>query len=196
MNSYITAEGETAIRKFKYKGGNLSISYNFIWSPLAEQVLKIIPSSWAPNTITVAGLIIHIITTIILIAQGPFGSPAPSWALFLHGVGVFLYQTLDNVDGKQARKYHNSTPLGMIMDHGCDALGLVFLTLGMGKIICLDNFELIVWVFTFGITFGFYVSAWCQYYSDGLMILGKFNAVDDGIPVIWMCSIYSSIFGQ
>lgn len=28
------------------------------------------------------------------------------------------------------------------------------------------------------------------------MILGKVNAVDDGIPVIWMCSIYSTFFGQ
>jgi len=28
------------------------------------------------------------------------------------------------------------------------------------------------------------------------MILGKVNAVDDGIPVVWMLAIFSSIFGQ
>lgn len=28
------------------------------------------------------------------------------------------------------------------------------------------------------------------------MILGKVNAVDDGIPVIWIAAIYSSVFGQ
>jgi len=28
------------------------------------------------------------------------------------------------------------------------------------------------------------------------MILGKVNAVDDGIPIIWMSAIYCSIFGQ
>ena len=82
------------------------------------------------------------------------------------------------------------------MDHGCDALGLVFLTLGMARVIRLDNYDLIMWVFSFGVTFGFYISGWCQYHSGGLMILGKVNAVDDGIPVIWMAAIYSSIFGQ
>lgn len=128
--------------------------------------------------------------------QGAFGSAAPSWSLWLYGASVFIYQNLDNVDGKQARKLGNSTPLGMIMDHGCDALGLIFLTLGMARVICLDDFELVLFVFTFGVTFGFYVSAWCQYYSAGIMILGKVNAVDDGIPVIWMCAFYSAIFGQ
>lgn len=82
------------------------------------------------------------------------------------------------------------------MDHGCDALGLVCLTAGMARIICLDNFDLILWVFTFGVTFGFYISAWCQYFSNGLMILGKVNAVDDGIPVIWMCAFVSAVLGQ
>lgn len=196
MSRYISPEGEHAIRTFKYKGSNLSYSYNYLWSPIAEQVLKITPPTWAPNTLTVVGLLIHTITTIILIMQGPFGSNAPSWSLWLHGVGLFLYQTLDNVDGKQARKLHNSTPLGMIMDHGCDALGLVCLTAGMARIICLDNFDLILWVFTFGVTFGFYISAWCQYFSNGLMILGKVNAVDDGIPVIWICAFVSAALGQ
>lgn len=196
MSRYITPEGEHAIRTFKYKGSNLSYSYNYLWSPIAEQILKITPPTWAPNTLTVVGLLIHTITTIILIMQGPFGSNAPSWSLLLHGVGLFLYQTLDNVDGKQARKIQNGTPLGMIMDHGCDALGLVCLTAGMARIICLDNFDLILWVFTFGVTFGFYISAWCQYFSNGLMILGKVNAVDDGIPVIWVCAFVSAALGQ
>jgi ethanolaminephosphotransferase len=194
--NYITPEGETAIRRFKYKGGNLSISYDLLWSPLAELILKITPSSWAPNTITVAGFLVHVIGTIILIMQGSFRDPAPTWSLMVYGITVFIYQTLDNVDGKQARKLGNSTPLGMIMDHGCDALGLVFLTVGMARIICLDDFDLILWVFTFGISFGFYVSAWCQYHSNGIMILGTINAVDDGIPIIWMSAIYSAIFGQ
>lgn len=194
--SLITAEGDAAIRNFKYKGGDLSLSYNYIWSPLAEQVLRIIPPSVAPNTITLIGFLAHVIGTLVLIAQGPFGSAAPGWALAFYGITVFIYQTLDNVDGKQARKIGNSTPLGMIMDHGCDALGLIFLSIGMSRIICLDDFELILWVFTYGVTFAFYISAWAQYHSQGIMILGKFNAVDDGIPIIWMLALFCSVFGQ
>lgn len=111
-------------------------------------------------------------------------------------MGVFVYQTLDNVDGKQARKLQNGTPLGMIMDHGCDGLGIVFLSLGMSRVMCLDDFELILWVFSVGVSFNFYLTAWCQYHSEGVMILGKFNAVDDRIPIIWVFAFYSAIFGQ
>jgi len=194
--NYITKEGEEAIRQFKYKGGDLSISYKYIWSHLAEKVLLVIPDTWAPNTITLIGFFTHVIGTIILASFTPFNKPAPSWALFLYGLSVFIYQTLDNVDGKQARKLHNSTPLGMIMDHGCDALGLLFLSVGLCRVLCYDNFEMVLTIFTIGVSFSFYISAWCQYYSDGLMILGKFNAVDDGIPVVWMCAIVTSVLGQ
>lgn len=33
-----------------------------------------------------------------------------------------MYSTLDNVDGKQARRTQSSSPLGELFDHGCDAL--------------------------------------------------------------------------
>lgn len=140
---------------------------------MAEFVLNFIPENWAPNTITVVGFLGQIIGTLILISQGSFSEPTPSWTLAFYGFTLFLYQTLDNVDGKQARKIKNSTPLGMIMDHGCDGLGLLFISAAMARIMCLDNFELFLWVFTIGISYGFYISAWCQYYSEGIMILGK-----------------------
>lgn len=184
------------MRQFKYKGGDLSLSYEYVWSPLAEKVLLLIPNTWAPNTITLLGFLTHVLATLLLVSYTPFNSPAPSWTLFLYGFSVFTYQTLDNVDGKQARKLKNSTPLGMIMDHGCDALGLLFLTVGLARVIRYDNSEMILTIFAIGVTFSFYVSAWCQYYSDGIMILGKFNAVDDGIPGVWLCAVLSAFLGQ
>jgi hypothetical protein len=40
---YITPEGDTAIRQFKYKGGDLALSYQYVWSPFAELILKLTP---------------------------------------------------------------------------------------------------------------------------------------------------------
>ena len=105
------------------------------------------PNTLAPNTITIIGFLTHVIATITLVCFLPFSSPAPDWALFLYGFAVFAYQMLDNLDGKQARKIGNSTPLGMIMDHGCDALGVIFLTAGVARTICLDNHYIIVWAY-------------------------------------------------
>lgn len=102
---------------------------------------------------------------------------------------------LDNLDGKQARNIRNSTALGMIMDHGCDALGIVALGAGITRIICVDYAPLFLWSYVLMVT-SFYVSAWVQYHSNGIMILGRFNGVDEGIPVIWICAFVSAVFGQ
>lgn len=34
------------------------------------------------------------------------------------GVGLFIYQSLDAIDGKQARRTGASSPLGEVFDHG------------------------------------------------------------------------------
>lgn len=46
----------------------------------------------------------------------------PRWASFLCGFGLFVYQSLDAIDGKQARRTGSSSPLGELFDHGCDAI--------------------------------------------------------------------------
>lgn len=47
---------------------------------------------------------------------------APLWAYLLCAIGLFVYQSLDAIDGKQARRTNSSSPLGELFDHGCDSL--------------------------------------------------------------------------
>jgi phosphatidylglycerophosphate synthase len=37
-------------------------------------------------------------------------------------MGLFIYQTLDAIDGKQARRTGSSNALGELFDHGCDSM--------------------------------------------------------------------------
>lgn len=37
-------------------------------------------------------------------------------------ITMFIYQTLDAIDGKQARRTGSSNALGELFDHGCDSL--------------------------------------------------------------------------
>lgn len=46
----------------------------------------------------------------------------PSWVYASWSIGLFLYQTFDAIDGTQARRTHQSGPLGELFDHGVDAL--------------------------------------------------------------------------
>jgi ethanolaminephosphotransferase len=42
---------------------------------------------------------------------------------------------LDEMDGKQARRTGNSSPLGMLFDHGVDAFTVGFETIMIAKLI-------------------------------------------------------------
>ena len=53
---------------------------------------------------------------------------SPPWAYVLCAVGFFIYQSLDAIDGKQARRTNTSTPLGEFFDHGCDAVSIFFVS--------------------------------------------------------------------
>ncbi len=54
--------------------------------------------------------------------MSPYRNQSPRWAALLCAVGIFVYQTLDAIDGKQARRTNSSSPLGELFDHGCDSL--------------------------------------------------------------------------
>lgn len=49
---------------------------------------------------------------------GPVSRCAAGFAAF----ALFVYSTLDNMDGKQSRRIGASSPLGLLFDHGCDAI--------------------------------------------------------------------------
>lgn len=89
------------------------------WRWLVEQM----PLYLAPNLLTIIGLIINVLTSTILILYSPNADQdLPRWTLFFCAVGLFVYQSLDAIDGKQARRTNSSTPLGELFDHGCDAI--------------------------------------------------------------------------
>ena len=66
IKNYITKEGEDSIRNFKYKGGSAAWSYDWIWSPFANYLLRFIPIKWAPNAITLVGFILVILGFFII----------------------------------------------------------------------------------------------------------------------------------
>ncbi|CAJ1052056.1 choline/ethanolaminephosphotransferase 1b isoform X2 [Xyrichtys novacula] len=88
-----------------------------------EWLVGRVPSWIAPNLITIIGLATNVFTTLVLVYYCPTATEqAPLWAYLLCAVGLFIYQSLDAIDGKQARRTNSSSPLGELFDHGCDSL--------------------------------------------------------------------------
>lgn len=110
-------------------------------------------------------------------------------------VSILIYQNLDNIDGKQARRTRNFTsylgsgsPLGMLFDHGVDSVCSFLLTLQFLEIIRVRDFNIIIFaIFTF-IMAPFFCYLWNQY-STGVFKLARVNPVDEGLPTLALSAL-------
>jgi len=112
---------------------------------------------------------------------------------FLFGIGCFVYQTMDNMDGKQARRTLNSTPLGMLFDHGCDAINCFVQAMTFARIMMFGPFMTGV---CFTLPFIMFYLATFETYSTGSLVLGEINSPNEGILTVAGLSIFSALVGS
>jgi cytidyltransferase-like protein len=114
-----------SVSKWTYAVDDRSITTEYL-TPLWNACLEQLPVDVAPNCLTLAGFLCVLFATAytyLYATTNPITTPLVCAAL------VFVYQTLDALDGKQARRIGNSSPLGELFDHACDNVGVVFLTM-------------------------------------------------------------------
>ncbi|XP_055923328.1 cholinephosphotransferase 1 isoform X2 [Eupeodes corollae] len=148
----------------------------------------------APNLITIIGLIINILTTLVLISYSPDGtSPPPRWTCLLCAFGLFVYQSLDSIDGKQARRTNTSSPLGELFDHGCDSISTIFVALSACISCQLGHFPNWLFFQCFCAITLFYCAHW-QTYVSGTLRFGRIDVTEAQITIMGI-HVVSAIFG-
>ncbi|XP_063530408.1 cholinephosphotransferase 1 isoform X5 [Cydia strobilella] len=138
----------------------------------------------APNLITILGLIVNIVTTLILIWYSPDArTDPPRWACLVCALGVFVYQSLDAIDGKQARRTGSQSPLGELFDHGCDSISTVFIAIGACTAVNLGEYP--TWMFfqCFCAMTLFYCAHW-QAYVTGTLRMGRIDVTEAQYSII------------
>ncbi|XP_041083501.1 choline/ethanolaminephosphotransferase 1-like isoform X2 [Polyodon spathula] len=149
-----------------------------------EWLVARVPVWIAPNLITIVGLVTNIFTTLVLVYYCPTATEqAPLWAYLSCAVGLFIYQSLDAIDGKQARRTNSSSPLGELFDHGCDSLSTVFVVLGTCIAVQLGTHPDWMFFCCFAGMFMFYCAHW-QTYVSGTLRFGIFDVSESQICVI------------
>jgi len=154
-------------------------------------LVTLVPLWVAPNLITIVGLAINIFTSLILMYYSPTATEqAPWWATLLCAIGLFVYQSLDAIDGKQARRTGNSSPLGELFDHGCDSLSTVFVSIASCCAVQLGEYP--GWMLFQCLTAStlFYCAHW-QTYVSGTLTFGKID-VTEGQIVVMIVMLISS----
>ncbi|KAK0406772.1 hypothetical protein QR680_018795 [Steinernema hermaphroditum] len=159
-----------------------------------DKVVLLYPLWLAPNLITLTGFLINLITVLIL-SQFCYSATeeAPAWAYFQAGLGLFLYQTLDATDGKQARRTGSSSPLGELFDHGCDSVSQVFVTLNICYALQLGDSRYAVLTITALSNAVFYCAHWSTY-CTGKLRFARFDVTEAQMVVIFVMLI-TTLFG-
>ncbi|KAG0152362.1 hypothetical protein CROQUDRAFT_649753 [Cronartium quercuum f. sp. fusiforme G11] len=118
----------------------------------------------------------------------------PSGLLYLSfAIGLWIYQSLDAIDGKQARRTGTSGPLGELFDHGCDALNT---TLGCILVSGALNLGQSWWTVSSQIASlaNFYLTTWEEYHT-GTLYLSSFSGPVEGILLVIAVFLVTSFFG-
>ena len=118
LGKYISDDGLKNIKNFKYKAGvysKLDQQMNPFWLWCCE----FLPRTMAPNTVTILGLgcLVGAYSSMVYFDIS-MTQQIPGWTHLAVAIGIFMFQTLDAIDGKQARRINCSSSLGQLFDHG------------------------------------------------------------------------------
>ena len=181
------------LKKYKYNGTDDSIFAKLFLRKYWDWLISFFPLTIAANTITFVGFLFEFISFIVSFSlSDSLESKIPSWAMFLNGLCLFIYQTLDNLDGRQARRTGTSSALGQFFDHGCDAITGVFIMLQVITTLNLGNsIESFVFVYLMGI--GFALTSYEEYVTHSFY-LGYLNAPDEGLFLLSIFHVVVAFF--
>jgi len=129
-----------------------------------------------------------------LIGLKNFQAKCPSgWLYFSFALGLWIYQSLDAIDGKQARRTGTSGPLGELFDHGCDALNTT-----LGAILASASLNLghSWWTVASQVAplANFYLTTWEEYHT-GTLFLSSFSGPVEGILLVIGVFLVTALYG-
>lgn len=192
--SLTSSEVENA-RKYKYSGTDDSICAKLFLRRFWDFLINFFPLTMAANTITFIGFLFEFVSFIVAFSlSDSLECRIPTWAMVLNGISLFVYQTLDNLDGRQARRTGTSSALGQFFDHGCDAITGVFIMIQVITTLNLGNtMESFIFVYLMGI--GFALTSYEEYVTHSFY-LGYLNAPDEGLLLLSIMHILVAIIPQ
>ncbi|KAJ2893251.1 CDP-alcohol phosphatidyltransferase [Zalerion maritima] len=190
----ISEDALVHLKSYKYSSVDKSPVSHYILRPYWNAFVELLPLWLAPNMVTLLGFFCIIANIALLVIFMPdLVGPAPSWLYFSFALGLFMYQTMDNIDGKQARRTGTSSGLGELFDHGIDSLNCTLASL-------LETASLGLGCSKAGIftalcpCLPMFFSTWETYHTHTLY-LGYINGPTEGLLIACSIMVVSGIYG-
>ncbi|KAL6859922.1 hypothetical protein ACO1O0_003946 [Amphichorda felina] len=190
----ISDEALIHLRSYKYSSVDKSPVSKYVLGPWWNAFVKFLPLWLAPNMVTLLGFFFILGNIGLLVAVMPdLVGPGPGWLYFSFAFGLFMYQTMDNVDGKQARRTGTSSGLGELFDHGIDSLNCTLASLLETAAMGLGTSRAGVFTALCPCVPMFF-STWETYHTHTLY-LGYFNGPTEGLLIAAGVMVVSGIYG-
>jgi ethanolaminephosphotransferase len=193
---YISPQGRTALLNYAYRGKTLGLLKKYVLDYWWNYSIRFVPWTMAPNLVTLLGTIAMVINLIVITQVAPdfqCNGACDRWIYLFSAACLFFYQTMDNLDGRQARRTGASSPLGQLFDHGCDALVTTIATIIAMTVINMGNNVLTFTEVMFNMV-PFFIASWEEYHT-GIFVLGYINGPEDGIFMVYMSYLVAVVTG-
>lgn len=194
LGGYLSEEAAQGLKGYKYAGSDHSLVLKYITNPIYNKIVTYIPLWVAPNLITLSGLGCSWISYWVFFYYCPqLHGVAPWWAYVLNAWSLLSYQALDAIDGKQARRTGSATPLGVLFDHGCDAINATVMSVTLAAMSQMGPgwMSFVFWT-TAAVTF--YWATVEEYYT-GALRLAMINGPNEGLQIAAGLSLLTAAIG-
>lgn len=190
----LSPEALSNLKFYKYQSVDKSYISRYVLKHYWNWAAELLPLWLAPNLVTLIGfgfILVNVITLSIVMPD--LVGPGPAWMYYSFAAGLWMYSTMDNLDGKQARRTGTSSPLGELFDHGIDSLNCVLgglcqaATMGLGA----SNTAAFTCLIP---TLPMFFSTWETYHSH-VLYLGYVNGPTEGLIIGCLLMAASGWFG-
>nr|KMM69778.1 sn-1,2-diacylglycerol cholinephosphotransferase [Coccidioides posadasii RMSCC 3488] len=182
------------LKTYKYSSIDKSFISRYILKHYWNAFVELLPLWLAPNMVTLIGFMFIIGNLLVLEVFVPdLVGPAPPWVYYSFALGLWMYSTMDNVDGKQARRTGTSSGLGELFDHGIDSLNCTLASLLEAAAMGQGSSK--IGAFTTLIPcLPMFFSTWETYHTHTLY-LGYFNGPTEGLIIATLVMIAAGYYG-
>lgn len=193
---YVSKDAAEKLKLYKYAGGDAGLMYIHFYNPVSRKLVEFLPDTLAPNVITLVGFLFTLVPFLYLFTNYgiDFSTPVPAYFCYTNAACYLIYRMLDEMDGKQARRTGNSSPLGLLFDHGCDAFTCGLLSLMFAKITMVGE-GIIPFVTVVMSQTPFFFATLEEYYT-GALFLPVGNGVTDGSALLILINILTGYLGS
>lgn len=169
LSKYLNEKDIENLKNYKYTPGQYTYLDNKM-SVFWTWAVELLPMNMAPNLVTVYAFLCGCVPAVAFVFYDPtLLLEYPALMYIFAAFGIFMYQTLDAIDGKQARRIKAFSPLGQLFDHGCDSFSTAAMVIHLLVCFKIPNANLNLAVYLSYITL-VYMSNLCEHFT-GVMVI-------------------------